>query len=621
MPAGCDNCPQRANPTQSDSDHDGVGDRCDNCLDVPNPDQADSDFDGFGDACDDCAHCNVANECQEGCFDDVTHQCVPRPRPDGTACSDGNSCTDDQCVAGACVGVPHVCAQPDNPCYEATCTQQFSGCTIAPRQNGTSCDDGNSCTRNDSCTFGACSGDPVPACAVDSFRCYAAAGGAHLAARITVDDRFGSAPLDLVQTNTACSPASDGTALFDPGRHLSCARVHVPSGVRFAQSTLRLADRFGSSTLRLLRPVSYCTPSSTPGEPSTRPLDEFTCYRVRGGAAAAEQIELQDQFGTRTTKVLRPRSVCVPTRRGNADLVDAQRLLTCYQARDVEHPAGTEQIALTSELSSEQLTLHGASELCVPSTIEPCARVRFASSGSAYTGSSFCGGPAFAPPPLPPYVGAVYDAVAGGALLHDLAAGCGYFGGGANVLYPGTPSPAGATYELEASDCATPTLEMVATGTADGAECTRGPADFSICLSDSQHRRCTTDTDCPGTVVGRCGPAPRCFAGPPQPFRSVANVCLLTPVDRDVAGAVNPDTGEVELRTRTRTLVYLTVNSLDTCPQCIAGVCSSRAAARGARAARAPHRSRAPSTVRRVTISCTSRSGQARTCCRPLRER
>ena len=124
--------------------------------------------------CNDNNPCTTGDKCQVGvcagtflkCDDQnpcTSDACDPLKgctnTPNALPCSDGNQCTNgDACSGGVCLpGTPLVC-EDGNPCTLDSC-DALAGCQKAPV--GGSCDDGNACTQGDVCVAGGCSGEFV----------------------------------------------------------------------------------------------------------------------------------------------------------------------------------------------------------------------------------------------------------------------------------------------------------------------------------------------------------------------------------------------------------------------------------------------------------------------------
>ncbi|MDP1920608.1 MAG: MopE-related protein [Myxococcales bacterium] len=99
--------------------------------------------------------------------------CAYTPNP-GTSCSDGLRCTRaDLCLGdGGCAGQAVTCAQSTDVCRVpvGSCVEADGGCFFADLPNGTACDDGNACTRSDSCQSGSCQPGALVACAPTACR-------------------------------------------------------------------------------------------------------------------------------------------------------------------------------------------------------------------------------------------------------------------------------------------------------------------------------------------------------------------------------------------------------------------------------------------------------------------
>jgi len=153
----------------ADLDGDTIPDPEDNCPQTPNPSQADSDHDGLGDACEATVgmNCTQGSDCPLGycvdgvCCDSVCgggdpNDCVVCSVAagasadgvctslDGHACNDDNGCTTgDTCQSGVCEGAPKSCPEAGECRTGGGCNTSTGNCiTPTPLADGTTCSDG-----------------------------------------------------------------------------------------------------------------------------------------------------------------------------------------------------------------------------------------------------------------------------------------------------------------------------------------------------------------------------------------------------------------------------------------------------------------------------------------------
>lgn len=142
--------------------------------------------------------CAALDQCHlAGACDPATGLCSNPIKPNGTACNDGNDCTQtDTCQNGVCTGGNPVQCAALGPCQASVACEPTTGACVAqnkpdgslcgtdagcaadvcqtgqcvtnvPKQAGTACNDGNACTGGDACDGnGACVGNPAVTCPV-----------------------------------------------------------------------------------------------------------------------------------------------------------------------------------------------------------------------------------------------------------------------------------------------------------------------------------------------------------------------------------------------------------------------------------------------------------------------
>ena len=145
---------------------------------------------GDGTPCDDGNPCTASSACMAGeCRGMATSLCRGQPcvvcnplgagcdgsivAAPGTACDDGNRCTDmDSCMGAVCVSMTlTACVDDRNECTDDRCDPMTGSCDYRPLPGGT-CEDGDACTHATICqTDGTCGGGGLTTCPVGMDPC------------------------------------------------------------------------------------------------------------------------------------------------------------------------------------------------------------------------------------------------------------------------------------------------------------------------------------------------------------------------------------------------------------------------------------------------------------------
>ena len=109
--------------------------------------------------CSDASDCTV-DICEPGVG------CQSESRADGSACDDGDACSvEDICEGGICIPFKVLSCEDFNPCTVLQgCDPSTGKCIFLQVPDGGLCDDGNVCSAGDACINGSCVSGAAPPC-------------------------------------------------------------------------------------------------------------------------------------------------------------------------------------------------------------------------------------------------------------------------------------------------------------------------------------------------------------------------------------------------------------------------------------------------------------------------
>jgi cysteine-rich repeat protein len=278
------------------------------------------------------------------------------------------------------------CPDDGQPCTSDTCNGTSPVCVHAPVPDGTACSDLDSCTGGDVCIAGVCTFVTVDLECVNHHLCYRTRRTPGSAAFVPVmpvglANAFEGGIFGVMRHRSLCTPVDkNNEGMVDPALHLNSYTLrHLAGAPPSPLLGLEMRDQFGTLTVDLRARERFLVPAhKTLGGPATPPAigsaDHLTCYRMRRvpgtpGLPPGLVVTARDQFQTLTLEIRKPRWLCLPTDKNGEGVVHPSTHLMCYSVGvlSAPHARVLGLINTADQFGPLRLDTVVPQELCLPS--------------------------------------------------------------------------------------------------------------------------------------------------------------------------------------------------------------------------------------------------------------
>jgi hypothetical protein len=150
---------------------------------------------------------------------------------------------------------------------------------------------------------------------------------------------------------------------FEKETHFRCYIVseQTPAPAR----TVTLSDQFMEGTLSVDEPLQFCPPTSKNGLPIEEPEEHLTMYAAPHELEPDLMVSTEDQFGLRTLQTIGARVLLVPTQKLVGDLGFPERL-NHYWCYEVFGPRVSQRVTLDDQFGSDTVRVERPKLFCNP---------------------------------------------------------------------------------------------------------------------------------------------------------------------------------------------------------------------------------------------------------------